>query len=270
MRKTVVIFFLFVFMIGLIPANALAQTTDGRYVQFGDTEIYTRVYNYKPKANEAVLFLHGLGGSHAHAEFLFHPDNPYMTITLDLLNHGQSGNSAEISWDILLGSIKAVIDGYGLKKVNLVGHSFGADMAMIFAQAYPKLVKEVVLIDRAYYNFSDLAQYGFTRQLVQLLEYNPMSGLTFYEFNQYLELAYSTDITQTWELKKTVLLVSADPSVYLTLPGFIAMLKMYPEQFGLTPELVSDLPDISEADAFELYTVKAGVKCRLIPMKSVG
>ena len=181
-----------------------------------------------------------------------------MTITLDLLNHGQSGKSAEISWDLLLGSIKAVIDEYGLKKVNLVGHSFGADIAMIFAQAYPRLVKEVVLLDRAYYNFSDLAQYGFTRKLVELLEYNPLSGLTFHEFNQYLELAYSTDIRQTWELKKNVLLISADPSVYLTLPGFIAMLKLYPEQFGLTPELVSALPDISEADAVELCTYLTG------------
>jgi pimeloyl-ACP methyl ester carboxylesterase len=249
MKKVyVVVVMLLVLAAGLFAAQA-AAVEDGRYIDFEGVEIYTQAYNYDRKANEAILFLPGLGGSHAHAGFLFHPDNRYMTITLDYLNHGLSGKTSELSWDILIDSVAAVLDGYGVKKVNLVGHSFGADVAMMFAQKYPRRVKDIVLIDRAYYNFSDLEQFNVTRRMTEILEYNPGSGLTFPEFSQYLDLGYGNDISRTWDLKKKVLLISADPSAYQELPELIAMLKMFPEMFGIPPELAAELPDFSDEDA---------------------
>ncbi|HOL17710.1 MAG TPA: alpha/beta hydrolase [Bacillota bacterium] len=250
MRKLVAALLFVVLVAAFIPV-ASAETTAEFFVQYGNVEIYSMAYNYREKANEAILFLPGLGGDHTHAEFLFHPDNKYMTVTLDYPNHGKSGQveAGAISWGFLLGSIRAVADHYGLKKINLVGHSFGADVAMMFACTYPKLVNDIVLIDRAYYNFADMEQFNFTRNLVELLEYNPYSGLSYDAFLQYLNLAYDNDIRDTWDLKKKVLLISADPSVYLTLPGLIAMLKTDPEFYGLPPEQAALLPDISDSDA---------------------
>lgn len=253
MKRMALTVLFFLMAAGLFMVCAFTEPVSEFYVQYEDTDIYTMVYNYNPKANEAILFIPGLGGSYEHAAFLFHPENRYMTIAMENLNHNKSGKSAEISWDVLLGSIKAVVDHYGLKKVNLVGHSFGADMAMMFSREYPRLVKDIVLIDRAYYNFADLEEFNFTRPLVELLEYNPFSGLSHEEFCRYLDLGYSTDISQTWNLKKKTLLIGADPSAYLGLPDLVMMIKLMPEAFGLTPEMVEALPDITVEDAEAIF-----------------
>ncbi len=257
-KKTITGLFVVVLFLCFFAGVAFASEVEERYIQYKGVGIYTTVYNAGANVNQAVLFLPGLGAGHESARFLHHPDNKHMTVTLDYLNHGNSGKVAEINWEEHLGSIKAVLDAYGIKKAYLVGHSFGADTAMMFALHYPSRVRDMVLIDRAYYNFADLEQFNFTRSLTAVLEYNPGSGLTYQEFLQYLEMTHDNDISATWGIKQKTLLISADPSIYLMLPELVAMIKMFPEQFGMTPEQVAALPDISEQDAAGMVNYIAG------------
>lgn len=248
----------------LLVSTAVTYTVAGSgveiFVPSAGTDVFTYCFNYTSGAEEAIIFLHGLGGSFMHAGFLHHPDNPYMTISFDCPGHGRSGPAAEISWDSYVETVKAVMDAYGIKKASLVGHSLGADAAMVFAAKYPKSVKKVVLIDRAYYNYADVAAFNFTRPLMELMEYNPYSGLSYPDFISYMNLGYDTDISETWQIKEKVLLLAADPTLLLpdessqqpTLPQIIAMIKTYPEMFGFAPEQAASLPDLTDGDIVNL------------------
>ncbi|MBS4026177.1 MAG: alpha/beta hydrolase [Clostridia bacterium] len=242
----------------LMPFSPVqAESPRQEYISFQGVEIFTQAYNYTSKANEAIIYLPGLGSTHYDARFLHNSSNTYMTVSLDYLGHGKSGTLPNINWDLHLDSIKAVIDAYNINKVHLVGHSFGADTAMMFAKKYPGSVKDIVLIDRAYYNFAEIEQFNFTRSLIELLEYNPET-LTYEAFINYLDMSYGNDISQTWDLKKKVLLLGGDPAqTFLTepsIPFMIFLLKTFPDWFGLTQEQVAHLPDISEKDVLDLVS----------------
>lgn len=261
MKKILTCIFTMVLAFGLMtmPCKAEAGIKE-KYVDYKGIKVYTEAYNYSPKAKEAIIFLHGLGGSHSHGKFLYNESNPYMTITLDYLDHGNSGHVPTITWDNHLESIKAVLDAYGIKKAHVVGHSFGADTAMMFAEKYPEYVKDVVLLDRAYFNFKDYEQFNVTKNLMGALEYDSQSGLSKEEFSQYLNILWDNDITKTWNINKDVLLLggsgknfSGDPSTGTpSIAAIIAMIKQSPSDFGIDPEVAATFPDITEKNASDL------------------
>jgi|GEM_PF-1260446 len=232
-----------------------AGNTVQRYVDFRGIQLFTEAYNYFPKAKEGIVYLHSLGGRYSDASFLYDSSNPYMTITMDFINHGNSDDVEKITWDMHIESIKAVIEAYGLNKVTLVGHSFGADTAMMFAKKYHHYVREIILIDGAYFNFIDLARFNFTRDFCEVIEYSPSSGITKEQFSQYFDMAYE-DITRTWDINRDVLLIAADPywakpdpeSGEPSIVEIIAMIKQAPEAFGFTAEEVAKIPDITYED----------------------
>lgn len=261
-------FFLSIFMSVLIVGfTTISCRAEGgirqKYVNYKGVKIYTEVYNYHSNSNEAIVFLHGLGGSHVHGEFLYNKSNPYMTITLDYLDHGNSGHVPSMSWNTQLNSIKAVLDSYGIKKVHLVGHSFGADTAMMFAEKYPNRVKDVVLLDRAYYNFKDLEKFNVTEDTMNILEYESESGLSYDEFLQYMDMSWNNDITKTWDIHKNVLLLAGncknftgDPSTGTpSLAGVISMIKQNPLEFGIDPDKAKLLPNITEDNVLDLVNL---------------
>ena len=251
---TYIVAMMLIFSFAITPCKAEGAVKQ-KYVDYKGVKIYTESYNYSPKAKEAVIFLHGLGGSYAHGKFLYDQSNPYMTITMDYLDHGNSGHVPTMSWDEHLKSIKAVLDAYGIKKAHLVGHSFGADTAMMFAKKYPERVKDVVLLDRAYYNFKDYEKFNLTENVLTTLEYDPQSGLSHDEFLQYMDMSWNNDITKTWDLNRDVLLLGgsaknflADPETgFPSLAGIIAMIKQNPSEFGIDPEAAKLLPEIGRA-----------------------
>ncbi|MEW8956441.1 alpha/beta fold hydrolase [Clostridium sp.] len=263
MKKIISI--ILVLIIGVLGAKTLISESKGdnkggetveNYVAYEGVNLYTKTYNYSDKTKEAIIYLHGLGGSSQSGEFLNNPSNPYMTITMDMLNHGNSGKIDSITWDNHLDSIKAVLDYYNVKKAYIVGHSFGADTAMMFQEKYPKISKRVILLDRAHYNFKDLEQFNMDRKLFEILEYNPLTGLTFDDFSKFMDLSYNNDIEETYDTKNKTLFIGSDPKHYFgdpdakvpSLSQVVSMIKSNPEALGLTKEAVKDLKDVSEED----------------------
>ena len=59
-----------------------------------------------------------------------------------VLEHLQKSHTIEG----LFGEIKSIIEEYSLNKVVLVGHSFGAWLALLFTEKFPQLVSKVVII----------------------------------------------------------------------------------------------------------------------------
>ncbi len=71
-------------------------------------------------------------------------------IALDLIGHGRSEHRPQLMpyhiWDNIA-DIHAVMNTLELEKVDLVGHSMGASISMLFAATFPEKVDRLMLID---------------------------------------------------------------------------------------------------------------------------
>ena len=99
-----------------------------------------------------VVMIHGLTGNLAvwHLHIIPVLWDHFRITTYDLRGHGYSevtpsGYSADDMADDLLD----LLDELGIERPALVGHSFGADVALYFARKYPQRVERVVGIEAA-------------------------------------------------------------------------------------------------------------------------
>ncbi len=97
-----------------------------------------------------VVLIHGIGGHLATWHFKIVPLlwDRYNTLTYDLRGHGYSEMTetgytpTELATDLV-----QLLDALDIEKVDVVGHSFGGDIALYFAYYYPERVNNVVLIE---------------------------------------------------------------------------------------------------------------------------
>jgi pimeloyl-ACP methyl ester carboxylesterase len=99
-----------------------------------------------------LVMIHGLTGNLAvwHLRIIPMIANRFRTLTYDLRGHGYSemtpsGYSADQMADDLLG----LLDVLEIERPAIVGHSYGADVALYFAYLYPERVSEVMAIEAA-------------------------------------------------------------------------------------------------------------------------
>jgi len=77
----------------------------------------------------------------------------YQVHLIDQRNHGRSFHSDEFDLELLVEDLYAYIESHNLQNVNLLGHSMGGKVVMLFAVTYPKLVHKLIVADispRAY------------------------------------------------------------------------------------------------------------------------
>lgn len=102
-------------------------------------------------AGEAIVLVHGLGGTQAfwrHA--VAHLAPRHRVVTLDLRGHGASGGEGGgFAVEDFAADVLAVADALGLGRFVLVGHSFGATVAIGVAGLAPERLRGLVLLDAA-------------------------------------------------------------------------------------------------------------------------
>lgn len=97
---------------------------------------------------EVILLLHGIAGSSQTWRSVIGPlSRTYRVIAPDLLGHG---NSTKPRSDYSLGAfavlLRDLLDGLGIDRVTLVGHSLGGGIAMQFSYQHPDYTRRLVLI----------------------------------------------------------------------------------------------------------------------------
>ncbi|WP_295446041.1 alpha/beta fold hydrolase [uncultured Thiodictyon sp.] len=97
-----------------------------------------------------LLLIHGLFGSaanwHGIARRLAN-DRP--VLVPDLRNHGQSPWDARMDYRAMAADLAALLDGEGIARAHLVGHSMGGKAAMWLALSAPERVGSLVVVDIA-------------------------------------------------------------------------------------------------------------------------
>jgi pimeloyl-ACP methyl ester carboxylesterase len=98
----------------------------------------------------ARVFLHGLGGNR-EAILGAVADDPalgrHRSLLIDLPGHGASDRPQDFSYSLEAhaAAVAAVCAAAGVDGVGLVGHSLGADIAIVVAYRYPGLVARLVI-----------------------------------------------------------------------------------------------------------------------------
>lgn len=107
--------------------------------------------NYKEVGEgKPLIILHGLFGSSDNwisiARKLGEKRKVYV---IDQRNHGDSPHSDEFSYDAMAADLKEFINDHIIPKFDLIGHSLGGKIAMVFACKYPDLVDNLIVVDIA-------------------------------------------------------------------------------------------------------------------------
>ncbi len=105
---------------------------------------------YQIKGNEsekAIIFIHGSGGnSNLWKHQLNDLDGISSKIAIDLPSHAQSDKFSELSLELYVDVLNALIDSLNLKKVMLSGQSLGGAVIQSYYFIYPEKVSALVLI----------------------------------------------------------------------------------------------------------------------------
>jgi pimeloyl-ACP methyl ester carboxylesterase len=118
------------------------------YVTRGDVRLFCTDEGEGP----AVVLVHGLGAdSHDWNWQIPELARRYRTVAVDLRGHGASSVPAS-GYGIAehVDDLVAVLDGLGIDRAVVVGHSLGGLVVAAFAISYPDRVAAVVEVDPAY------------------------------------------------------------------------------------------------------------------------
>jgi len=97
-----------------------------------------------------LVMLHGLSGNLAvwHLRMVPLLQEHFRVTTYDLRGHGNSGmppsgyTTADMAADL-----RGLLDALGIEDADIVGHSFGADVALHFALLHPNRTRRMVLVE---------------------------------------------------------------------------------------------------------------------------
>lgn len=95
-----------------------------------------------------LIILHGLFGSSDNWFSISKELKDNFTLYLiDQRNHGDSPQSDEWNYDVMVEDLNELMDAEGLKKAYLMGHSMGGKTVMNFALKYPEKVEKLIVAD---------------------------------------------------------------------------------------------------------------------------
>ena len=119
-----------------------------------------------PVGGPGVLLLHGLASS-SHIWDLVAPRlaRRLHVVAFDQRGHGRSGKpSSGYGFERVAADAAAVVRATELRPAVVVGHSWGANVALETAARHPRLVRGLVLIDGGFLNLRDRMDWPTTRE----------------------------------------------------------------------------------------------------------
>jgi pimeloyl-ACP methyl ester carboxylesterase len=126
------------------PAAADGPTITRQYYEVDGTKLYTE----RLGRGTPILFLHG-GLLFFDNNFIKQRDYfaaHHTVIGIDQRGHGHSPDGPwQLSYQLMADDTAAIIRKLKLAPVDVVGHSDGADIALLLARDHPELVRKVVI-----------------------------------------------------------------------------------------------------------------------------
>ena len=138
-------------------------------------------------SGQPILLLHGLAST-CHIWDLVAPllREGFAVVALDLRGHGESGKPDDgYDFKTVCGDVQGFMQALGLESPVIVGHSWGASVALEYAAAHPGAARGIVLVDGGTMELSGSP--GVTlEQVKEVLAPPDFTGTTVDEFVQML------------------------------------------------------------------------------------
>jgi len=97
---------------------------------------------------EPLLILHGYFGMSDNWRGLGNKFAKNFEVHLiDQRNHGRSFHCDDFDYELLVEDLQVYIEHHNLKKVNILGHSMGGKVAMLYAVTFPEQVDKLMVAD---------------------------------------------------------------------------------------------------------------------------
>lgn len=97
-----------------------------------------------------LLILHGYFGMSDNWKALGNKFAENFEVHLiDQRNHGRSFHTDDFDYELLIEDLQGYILFYNLENVNILGHSMGGKVAMLFSVTFPTLVSKLIVADIA-------------------------------------------------------------------------------------------------------------------------
>ena len=101
-------------------------------------------------SGEPLLILHGFFGMSDNWKTLGNRfAQNYEVHLIDQRNHGRSFHSDEFNYEVMVNDLIYYIDHYKIEKIDLLGHSMGGKVAMLFSVTIPSKVNNLIIADIA-------------------------------------------------------------------------------------------------------------------------
>jgi pimeloyl-ACP methyl ester carboxylesterase/RimJ/RimL family protein N-acetyltransferase len=119
------------------------------YAYIDDLKIY---YEDSQNNLEPILFLHGNNEDHTYFKIVKdYFANDYRLIFIDSRDHGLSSKSDDnLDFDVMSNDVLNVLKKLEINKVNIIGFSDGASIALNLALNFPSLINSLVLVGANY------------------------------------------------------------------------------------------------------------------------
>jgi pimeloyl-ACP methyl ester carboxylesterase len=143
-----------------------------------------------------IVLLHGLASnSRIWDDVAARLVTRFHVVALDQRGHGLSDRPRDgFAFDKVTGDVRAVVDALGLERPTVVGHSWGGNVALVFAATYPEITRALVLVDGGLIEPQANPDMTLDRLLVEL-EPPDLTTLTFQDL---IERVRSGDAGTYW------------------------------------------------------------------------
>lgn len=109
-------------------------------------ELFSQIHG----KGEPLIIMHGLFGMSDNWQSLGRKwAENYEVHMLDMRNHGRSPHSDEFSYELMADDLVAYLDQHQLESANILGHSMGGKVAMLFAVLNPERTRRLIIADIA-------------------------------------------------------------------------------------------------------------------------
>lgn len=110
--------------------------------------VHYKIYGAEHK--KTIYILHGIFGMldnwHNIAN---HLSLNYRIVTFDARNHGKSFHHEDASYQAMANDLKNLMINLNTPSATIIGHSMGGKTALLFADLYPEMVDNLILVDIA-------------------------------------------------------------------------------------------------------------------------